>query len=277
MPPQPNGGFAWVQAGGKPALVCRALEPVAAHFFTTREWRLGSVPADRPDDAWAEVAGAIGVERHGLVRGRQVHGAGVIVHRAGDAPGLIDGDIIISDAAVALAIQTADCIPLLIADRRTGAIAAVHAGWRGLAARVPQIAVDALRRELASRTADLVAAIGPSIGACCYEVGEDVREAHLRAGFGGDALSKAFHDRPQASATNRSMKGLPEPRPHHWYFDGWSLARHQLAAAGIPDNQIHVASLCTASHETLCSYRRDGASAGRMAAAIAGAGVSRPW
>jgi copper oxidase (laccase) domain-containing protein len=66
------------------------------------------------------------------------------------------------------------------------------------------------------------------------------------------------------------MPGLPDtPRPDHWFFDGWAATRHQLEDASIPLHQIHIAGLCTASHsQLLCSYRRDGSSAGRMAAAI---------
>ena len=123
-----------------------------------------------------------------LLRVRQVHGADVLVRRAGERD---DGDakdtaadiIVTDDSSVALAIQTADCVPILIVDRRTGAVAAAHAGWRGLAAGVPRIAVDTLVRELGSRPADLIAAAGPSIGACCYEVGSDVRERFAEAGW----------------------------------------------------------------------------------------------
>src|SRR6266566_9449796 len=120
MRPQPNGGFVWVQAGGRAALACRALQPFAHHLFTTREWALGSsVP---PADAdWAPIAAAVGVEPSRLLRLRQVHGAAVLIHRAGaPLPGSrADADIIASDdSSIALAIQTADCAPILIADER---------------------------------------------------------------------------------------------------------------------------------------------------------------
>src|SRR5437868_6488543 len=142
MLPQPNDAFAWAQAHGGPVLVCRPLEAVVSHFFTTREWRLGSGPAEGSDDAWADVAAAAEVTVANLVRLRQVHGASVVVRRAGmrdsreTSPplGRPEGDIMLSDdGSAALAIQTADCVPLLIADRRLGVAAAAHAGWRGLA------------------------------------------------------------------------------------------------------------------------------------------------
>ncbi len=278
MLPKPNDGFAWAQAATGPALVCQALEPYAAHLFTTRPWALGSPTDGDPTAAWDDVARALGVGRAHLARAHQVHGASVVVHRPGDArrpdetdQRFPDADIIVSDdPALALAIQTADCVPLLIADRHTGAVAAAHAGWKGLAASVPLVTVDALSRHVGSQPADLVAAVGPSIGACCYEVGVDVLDAFRRGGFEEAARQRWFFRAPQPSARNPSMPGLPRPpRPDHWFFDGWAAARQQLEASGIPADQVHVAELCTASHpETLCSYRRDGKRAGRIAGAI---------
>ena len=278
MLPKPNGGFAWVQATAGPALVCRALEPYAEHLFTTRPWALGAPTGGNRTAAWDEVARALGVDGAHLSRAHQVHGASVVVRRLGDTHRLgepdepfPDADIIVSDdPALALAIQTADCVPLLIADRRTSAVAVAHAGWKGMAAGVPLVTVDALSRHLGSQPADLVAAVGPSVGACCYEVGVEVLDAFRRGGFDEVARQRWFFTVPQPSAKNPSMTGLPPtPRPDHWFFDGWAAARRQLEAAGIPADQIHVAGLCTASHqETLCSYRRDGRRAGRIAGAI---------
>ena len=260
MLPQPTDGFDWVQAPAGPALVCRALQPHADHVFTTRHWTLGSARA--PSDAeWQPVASALGVDLAHLVRVRQVHGHAVVVHRGGDTAARPDADVILSaDPSAALAIQAADCVPLLIADVRVGAVAAAHAGWRGLASRVPAVAVEALAREFGSRPRDLVAAIGPSISAARYEVGADVRERFANARFSAEHLSRWF---------------LPGGRPVHWYFDGGVAARDQLEGAGVPAVQVHVAGLCTASHPTvLCSYRRDGRGAGRIAAAIR---ARNPW
>ncbi|MHB8533638.1 MAG: laccase domain-containing protein, partial [Solirubrobacteraceae bacterium] len=165
--PEPGNGFAWTETPAGPALACGPLARQAAHLFTTRGWALGS-PEPPGDAAWDQVAAAMGVDRDHLVRVRQVHGAGMVVRRAGDVPipdrTLAEADIIVSDdPSLALAIQTADCVPLLLADPVTGAVAAAHAGWRGLAARVPSVAVDALAREFGSAPAELVAAVGPSI------------------------------------------------------------------------------------------------------------------
>jgi YfiH family protein len=282
--PQPNDAFAWVQAAGLPALVCRPLAEIAPHLFTTRGWPLGSRAPETPADAsnpltdarWMDVATAMDVDAAHLVRVRQVHGTMVVVARqvGAEGPGAADADIIISDSPdLALAVQAADCVPILIADRRTGAVAAAHAGWRGLSVRVPAATVAALGREFGSQRKDLVAAIGPAIGACCYEVGAEVFQRFVRTGFTGDQIGRWFLPQPAPSARNATV--LPGasrnagPREDHWHFDAWASAREQLEAVGIPAEQIFVAELCTASHpEWLCSYRRDGSPAGRMAGAI---------
>jgi YfiH family protein len=258
MLPKPNDGFAWVQAAGGRALVCGELQAIAGHLFTTRQWTLGSANGAALDEGWAEVARAMGVDPPQLVRVHQVHGASVAVRSRGDVrdpDDLPDADIIVTDdPSISLAIQVADCVPLLMADRRTGAVAAAHAGWKGLAARVPAAAVDALARAFGSRPADLIVAAGPSIGASRYEVGNEVRARFEDAGLSRSDLTRWFAE---------------AERPDHWYFDGWQAARDQLEAAGVAATQIHVAGLCTASYPDLfCSYRRDGSPSGRLAAAI---------
>jgi YfiH family protein len=269
MLPQPNDDFTWVQATPGPALVCRPLSALAPHLFTTREWRLGASVAGADDEAaWAEVRRAIDVDA--LVRVRQVHGANAVRVREGTAE-RCDADIMVTaEPALGLAVQAADCVPLLIADHRTGAVAAAHAGWRGLAARVPSVTLEVLAREFGSRPADLVVAIGPSIAACCYEVGQDVRDRFAEAGFNPDQLTRWFVRHPMPSARNPSMSGLrTDARRDRWFFDVWASAREQLGEGGVPADQILIAELCTASHpDTFGSYRRDGLPAGRLAAAI---------
>ena len=142
--PQPNDAFDWAQASAGPALVCRPLADIATHLFTTRAWALGSGPQVDDAEPWADVAIALRCDAGRLVRVRQVHGADVLVAR--EASGLCpEADIIVSgNPALALAVAAADCVPLLIADRRNGAVAAAHAGWRGTAAGVAGAAVAAL-------------------------------------------------------------------------------------------------------------------------------------
>jgi len=265
--PETTGTFRWTQTQSGPALVSDALAPFARHLFTTRPWMLGtSITGDRAE-GWREVAAAVDVDPGDLVRVHQVHGASVVVVRrrgAGEgAPGLPDADILMTDdPAVALAIQTADCVPILLADRKTGAVAAAHAGWRGLAARVPTVAVDMLAREFGSRPEDLVVAVGPSISAAKYEVDVDVRARFEQSGFSTEHIDRWFYD---------------GERPAHWYFEGSQCARDQLEVAGVPPTHIHLAHLCTATHgDVLCSYRRDGKACGRMAAVIRRAAAVAP-
>jgi purine-nucleoside/S-methyl-5'-thioadenosine phosphorylase / adenosine deaminase len=268
--PQPNDSFRWVQVALRHALVCQALRRFVPHLMTTREWSLGG--RSRADDenlGWAEVEDALGAT---LVRVHQVHGADVMVRRRGAAlqASRPDADIVVSDdPRVAIAIQSADCVPILVADRRTGSVAAAHAGWRGLARGVPRATVEAMTREFSSLPGDLMVAVGPSIGACCYEVGPDVRERFAGAAWSAAMVDRWFFDCAQPTPTNPSMPGLRAPRPGHSYFDAARSARDQLEAAGVPTGQIFLADLCTASHPgILCSYRRDHAEAGRMVAAI---------
>ena len=252
--------FEWRTTPNGRALVCVPLERYAPHLFTTREWPLGTAAESARAAAWAGVACAFGVDAAHLVRAHQVHGASIVVRRRGDAAPareapLAQADILLSDdPSLVLAIQTADCVPLLMADRATGAVAAAHAGWRGLASGVPRVTIDALAKSFGTHPTDLVVAIGPSICAARYEVGEDVRQRFEDAGHDAAQLARWF---------------LPGARAGHRQFDGWASVRDQLEAAGVPPGAIHGSGLCTARDpERLCSYRRDGKQAGRIAAAI---------
>jgi YfiH family protein len=276
--PAPGDGFRWVATAAGPALVCDPLAAIVPHLFTTRHWRLGSAADAQDEQAWAEVAEAAGVAPARLLRMRQVHGATVVERSAAEPCGeRPEADAALSDdPGAAVAVQTADCVPLLIADGRTGAVAAVHGGWRGTARRIAIEAVRAMTARFGSRPDDLVAAIGPSIGACCYEVGRDVRERFVEAEFAQADIDHWFHPEPVAIPGNPPMPGLASPpRADHWYFDGWTATRDQLVSSGVPAAHIHVARLCTASHlDVLCSYRREGRAAGRLAAAIRATGAA---
>ena len=270
--PQPSGGFRWVQLGSKPALRCEALEPFARHFFTTKSWRLGSRVPDAPD-GWPEVAEAADVDPRQLVRLTQVHGADVATYAEDEHNTRRErprADIAVSDtASFVLTVQTADCLPVLLVARRSGAVAAAHAGWRGLVASVPRIAIDRLASDFGCDRRDILVAIGPAIGACCYEVGDDVRARFEDERFSGAQIGRWFRSTPARWSANPPMTSLSATRrPNHWFFDTWSCAREQLQQSGVPAEHIFTAELCTASHEAFCSYRRDGAVAGRMAAVI---------
>ena len=273
IPPRPSDAFEWTHEPAR-ALVCRPLAPFAQHIFTSRFWPLGTASGSDVDDSWTAVARAVGADPLRLLRAHQVHGATVVATRLGQPIGArVEADILAtSDPSVATAIQTADCVPILLVDTRTGAVAAAHAGWRGLARRVPQAAVEAMVEQFGTRESKLIAAVGPSIGACCYEVGPDVRDRFVAAGFSEWELGGWFGSEARSLPDNPSVPGPnPRARDGHSFLDLWTAARDQLRTAGVREDRIFVAELCTASHpDVFCSYRRDGTSAGRMAAAIRG-------
>ncbi len=201
-------------------------------------------------------AHAAGARRRGVRRGKGVgrgfpgDGTGKPLptpsHLAYD--GWPEADIAVSDdSSVVLSVRAADCVPVLLADRHGRAVAAVHAGWRGTAAGAVIVAVRALAERFHTKPADVVAAVGPSIGACCYEVGAD-----LAGHFSAHAEAPCWFS--------------SDARPR---LDLWRATRDQLTRAGVPAAQVHVAALCTFDHPALLhSYRRDGARAGRLVAAI---------
>jgi hypothetical protein len=166
---------------------------------------------------------------------------------------LPEADALVSnDPGAVLAVQAADCVPILIVDARRGAASAVHAGWRGTCAGAAVKAVEALRRECGSDPRDLMAAIGPSIGPDDYEVGEEVRAAFAAAGHDRAAVDRWF----RASGSRL-------------HLDLWTATSDQLVSAGVSSDRIHTARLSTARHPGLLpSYRRDGPRAGRLAALI---------
>ena len=266
-----DNGFVWTTKECGLALRSSALGEVADHFFTTRQLRLRG---ESEAEDWRLVAGAIGVPPPRLLRLTQVHGRDVFVHRNGgplqDDPGRPPGDgsdgadwpeadiSVTDDPCVALAIQVADCVPLLLADPGTGAVAAVHAGWRGTAAGAAQAAVTALVREFGARPEGLVVAEGPSIGPCCYTVGDELVDAFRAGGF-AQSVDRWF--------VRDGAGGLK--------LDVRAANRDQLVASGVPAASIHATHLCTASRPDLfASYRRDGPGTGRIAAVIRSRGAA---
>jgi YfiH family protein len=196
-------------------------------------------PSESLEEARARVARALD-GRGVLFLLRQVHGSTVL-----EAPweGTPEADASVASApGVILGVKTADCLPILLVDPTRRRVAAAHAGWRGTAKGIAAHAVDALAA-LGSRPQDLVAALGPGIGPCCYEVGEEVREAF---GAGGAAF----------------FRPGPNGRP---YLDVRATNVRRLQEAGVRPEAIHHVADCTRCRADLYhSYRRDGSAAGRM-------------
>ena len=255
LPPVPPA-FHWTDEVWGAALRCRPLEAVAPHLFTTRQLELSTA-----DDV-RRMGDAIGVGD--VVMLTQVHGRGVVAVRQGEpAPiGRPEADVIVSNATnVAVAVRAADCVPLLMADPITGAVAAVHAGWRGTAARAAAAAVEALASAFGATAGDLIVAIGPSIGSCCYEVGPDLVDAFAAAGHERYLIDRWFLAPPPPRGSNERPK---------MRLDVGGANRDQLVLAGVREDNIHIANLCTAMHlDVLTSYRAEKDKAGRIAGVIA--------
>ncbi len=174
---------------------------------------------------------------------KQVHSARVVEMRAG-ASESEEADAIVSREGVAISIRTADCVPILVADEITGAVAAIHAGWRGVVSGVVANAIEMLARD----RSQLIAAIGPSIGPCCFEVGADVAEKIANASD-ASVITKRVGEKA--------------------FVDLRKAVRIQLGGLGVADSKIEDVAGCTYCEKDLFfSYRRDGANAGRLIAAI---------
>jgi YfiH family protein len=191
----------------------------------------------------------------GTARAHQVHGAGVVrAERCGGSGGPPRADALVSlTRGVGACVVTADCVPVLLASADAGAVAAVHAGWRGLALGVVEAGVAALCEAAGVDAAGLAAGIGPHARPCCYEVDAPVLDALA----GRDA---------------RALEAAARPvRPGHALLDLGALARAALLRAGLLPAQVGMAALaCTCCDpRRFASYRRDGPRAGRLVHYIA--------
>jgi YfiH family protein len=178
-----------------------------------------------------------------LATAKQIHSDRVLIVESAGPQG--EGDALISNRpGVALAIRTADCLPILIADPRTRAVAAVHAGWRGVVSEIVSKTVHAMCQGFDSKPQDLVVAIGPGIGGCCFEVGPEV----------AIQFAPFF---PELDLSGRAKIDLVE------------TTCRQLRRNGVSQRQITTSGLCSyCNRELFESYRRDRDAAGRMVAMI---------
>ena len=212
-----------------------------------------------------------------LITLRQIHSNLVRVATAADAarerPLKADA-IVTGESGLLIGIQTADCIPVLVADRKRRVVAAFHAGWRGTVKRIVEIGVGRMRLEYGSRPQDLVAAIGPGVGPCCYAVGEEV-QSEFDSQF--SYSRELFHEVYSADAVHNKypMLFLTQCAPGHspigpsLHLDLTEANRRQLLNAGLSARAIYLTGGCTNCETDLFfSHRASRGYAGRMMAVI---------
>jgi len=229
--------------------------PGVVHGFSTRrgernDFTLGPMSSSNPIIPMnrARFVSAIGAAGWPLLKLRQVH-SGIVVDMEDTqaAVDAVDGDAAVTSLRGALlGVQTADCVPILLAELDGTCVAAIHAGWRGTASRIAGLTVERLSSKFSVNPDNLIAAIGPHIGVCCYEVGPEV--------VGAISEETAVERRPEWT------------KPH---LNLAAANRQQLLSAGLSAERIESTSLCTRCRADLFySYRGEGERAGRMLSVI---------
>jgi len=181
-----------------------------------------------------------------------------------------------AEPGILLSVRIADCLPVLLADPERRAVAVVHAGWRGAQARIIEKAVGDMRGAFGSDPTQFVVALGPSIRACCYDVGEEVVDAFQGAFPRSEKFFQKLPDRPEGAADRHTSLFLSDYPPGHAplrvpaaRLDLIAVAKDQLANAGVKLSNVFVADYCTACRTDLFfSHRKEGAGTGRQMAAI---------
>jgi polyphenol oxidase len=246
-----------------PLLVSSIIGAGSRHGFTARAGGVSQPPFDSLNLGWKWGDRAESVDENHrrlaaasggstVFRASQVHGTRVLRVRAADDPGVVAGTpadgLCTDDPGVAVSVHVADCTPILLACARTGACAALHAGWRGTVARVALAGVAAMVEQFGCRPKDLRVALGPCIGACCFEVGPEVAAAFIAADSNardnGSVLSGARKDR----------------------VDLRRVQRIQFESAGVLPDNIDASVDCTFCDpdRRFFSFRRAGRATGQM-------------
>ena len=209
-----------------------------------------------------------------LVRLRQIHSD--IIHRVDSTPEqLLTGDGLVADTPrLLLAVQTADCLPVLLVDPKRRAVGAFHAGWRGTLARITEKGVGTMRLHFGSEPADLHAVIGPGIAACCYAVGEEIHDRfHAQFAYAGELCREINESDPVREKypllfmTARAPGHSEAGRTIH--LDLREANRRQLLAAGLCPGSITALNFCTACRTDLFfSHRAEKGVTGRQMGAV---------
>jgi YfiH family protein len=217
----------------------------------------------------------LGRESWPIITLRQVHSD--VVHTIDAIPReeLTGDGIVTATPGILLAVQSADCLPILLVDTRRRVVGAFHAGWRGTLARISEKGVGVLRRDCGTDPADVHAAIGPGIGACCYEVGEELRDKfHGQFAYAADLFHEVeHHDQVREKYPLLFMNARA---PGHGdmgrklHLDLAGANRRQLLSAGVKEGNISVIAMCTACRPDLFfSYRAAKGPTGRQLGVVA--------
>jgi polyphenol oxidase len=214
---------------------------------------------------------ALGATDLALVTLRQFHSDVVHVFETPPAHPSRGDASVTNRPGLLLGVQTADCVPILLVDPRKRAVAAVHAGWRGTLQRIVTKAIGKMQMEFATKPTDLLAALGPAIGGCCYEVGTEVSSAYLaqfpNAAEWFDELRTGVEPDPLQWLNMMPPGHQPPPKSVRLHLRKANCA--QLLAAGLQARNIFASDLCTACRRDLFfSYRKEGARSGRLLSVI---------
>ena len=214
---------------------------------------------------------ALGADQLTLVPLKQFHSAMIRCFQTSPAEPCKGDASLTNTPGLLVGVQTADCVPILLVDPKKRAIAAIHAGWRGTLARIAEKTVGQLHMRFGCRPSDLLAAVGPSIGACCYEVGTEL-VTRFASQF---AEAEEWFDELRTGDEPNPLQWLNmvppghQPPPKSVRLDLRRANRAQLLATGLAQKNIYVSDLCTACHtDLLFSYRKETDLSGRLLSAI---------
>ncbi len=228
------------------------------HFFSTRRGGYSTPPFHwanmslKAGDPWAmrnriQLSEILHVPLERFIFLKQTHGNNIHIATERDAGkgsfsynnAVENTDALITDQpCLMLTITTADCVPILVFDKKNKVIAAIHAGWRGTAKRITALTIEKIINEYSSKPQNIFAAIGPSIGQCCYEVDHDVLTAFTEEQ--GQEAEKFF-----------------SPKGQKLMLDLWQANKQQLLSLGIPEKNIDLTEICTSCHnQSFYSARR---------------------